>query len=137
MSTRASVRSRFAHSVLALAIVCSVACERLAPGVTCNGVRKLNLGMTPAEVRNILGRPLSQFVASDRGTCGRPAIRECWSYSSSDRFSVDFDDHGVASVSAYRKALMSDRSIEIFTLTRELPNRYFGPGFQSYFNCSQ
>lgn len=121
-------------SVLASVLVLSVACDRLADGLTCDGVRKLKIGMTPAEVRNILGPPLSS--ASGGSMCGKTTIRECWFYSTSNRVSVNFDAVGLVRASAYYKPIFGDRSVTIFSLDPDVPKMYEGDEFVRYLKCS-
>src|SRR5437763_1351969 len=49
---------------LVVVMLSSIACERLAPTVTCDKIKALRLGMSQAQVRELLGAPIT--IGEDR-----------------------------------------------------------------------
>src|SRR3972149_3238130 len=97
-------------AMLATAALTAAACRsRLAPGVTCEGVRALQLGMSKADVARWLGPPLGWAVGEEFGVKG-----ERWRYSDYDlsrlRLYVYFDKSGLPRGHAYYIPIFGDRT---------------------------
>lgn len=123
-------------AMLATAALTAAACRSmLAPGVTCEGVRALKLGMSKADVARWLGPPLGWAVGEEFGV-----KRETWEYSdyglSRPRLFVDFDESGLTRVAAYYMPILGGRSRDVYTLDAEWGHKET-PEFEDYVPCQR
>lgn len=89
----------------------------LAPKVTCEGIRALTLGMSPNQVKTILGEPFS-VTPSDL----QPGVDMSLNYVANDgilsglRFRVDFNRGGVVVVILAKRYLWDSRAVTVYYL---------------------
>lgn len=123
-------------AMLATAALTATACRsRLAPGVTCEGVRALQLGMSKADVARWLGPPLGWAVGEEFGVKG-----ERWRYSDYDlsrlRLYVYFDESGLTRVHAYYMPILGERSRSVYYLDADWGHKET-PEFEDYVPCQR
>lgn len=118
----------------------------LAPGVTCDGVRALRIGMTQAEVSGILGPPVRSFFLFGPGDID-PLVWDYNFYSDNDlfggvEFNVRFTKSKLNHASIYATPLRDSALMTSFnskgTLLYWLDEKGDAderPAFAEYLNC--
>lgn len=126
------------QSVLFLLALPLTACTSVSPGVTCDGIRALKIGMSKQAVARLLGTP-SKILPGP--LCGRMLPDgECWSYSEEGFFpagvvfKVEFDSAALDYAHVYARPVFRERKPTLFLLTSGA-KPIEGSDFASLFKC--